>query len=193
MSDNDSSKILSTAIAAASKTLQSLVDLDAQIAATADLVTNCLTSGNKLLVCGNGGSAADAADFCTEFTCRFVEDRRPYPALNLAQGGSLLTATGNDYGFEEIFARQVRAFGKPGDVLIAITTSGKSKNIRRTLEEARDHKLKTIALLGRDGGSTVGLADVDLIVKGDSTARIQEAHKFILHVLCEIVEARLPT
>src|ERR1700693_220172 len=112
--------------------------------------------------------------------------------MNLAEGGSLLTATGNDYGFEEIFARQVRAFGKPGDVLIAITTSGKSTNIRRGLEEARDRKLKTIALLGRDGGSTIGIADVDLIVKGDSTARIQEAHKFILHVLCEIVEARLP-
>ena len=188
---HNSSEILRTALAAANKTLQSIVDLDVQIAAAADLITNCLTSGNKLLVCGNGGSAADAADFCTELACRFVEDRRPYPALNLAQGGSLLTATGNDYGFEEIFSRQVRAFGKSGDALIAITTSGKSTNIRRALEEARDRKLKTIALLGRDGGSAIGIADVDLIVKGDSTARIQEAHKFILHVLCEIVEPRL--
>jgi phosphoheptose isomerase len=192
VSGNDSSKILSAAIAAATKTLQSIVDLDAKIAAAADLITNCLTSGNKLLVCGNGGSAADAADFCTELACRFVGDRRPYPALNLAQGGSLLTATGNDYGFEEIFARQVCGFGKPGDVLIAITTSGKSTNIRRALEEADDRKLKTIALLGRDGGSAIGIADVDLIVKGNSTARIQEAHKFLLHVFCEIVEAGLP-
>ena len=191
MSD-DSTKILSAAIVEATKTLQSIVDLDAQIAKGTDLIANCLTSGNKLLVCGNGGSAADAADFCTEFACRFVEDRRPYPAMNLAEGGSLLTATGNDYGFEEIFARQVAAFGKFGDVLIAITTSGKSKNIRRALEEARTRKLKTIALLGRDGGSTIGIADIDLVVKGDSTARIQEAHKFILHVLCEICEARLP-
>ena len=188
---HNSSEILRTALAAATKTLQSIVDLDAKIAAAADLITNCLTSGNKLLACGNGGSAADAADFCTEFACRFVEDRRPYPALNLAQDGSLLTATGNDYGFEEIFSRQVRAFGKSGDALIAITTSGKSTNIRRALEEARDCKLKTIALLGRDGGSTIGIADVDLVVKGDSTARIQEAHKFILHVLCEILEPRL--
>ena len=187
-----SSEILRSAIAAATKTFQAIVDLDSQIAKAADLITNCLTNGHKLLVCGNGGSAADAADFCTELACRFVEDRRPYPALNLAQGGSLLTATGNDYGFEEIFARQVRAFGKSGDLLIAITTSGKSKNIRRALEEARDCKLKTIALLGRDGGSAIGIADVDLIVKGNSTARIQEAHKFILHVLCEICEARLP-
>jgi D-sedoheptulose 7-phosphate isomerase len=112
--------------------------------------------------------------------------------LNLSQGGSLITATGNDYGFDEIFARQVRGFGNAGDVLIAITTSGKSKNIRRAIEEARDRELKTIGLLGRDGGSTGGLADVDLVVKGDSTARIQEAHKFILHVLCEICETRLP-
>ena len=186
------SEILKSGIAAASKTLQSIIDLDSQIAKAADLITNCLTIGNKLLVCGNGGSAADAADFCTEFACRFVEDRRPYPALNLAEGGSLLTATGNDYGFEEIFARQVRAFGKSGDVLIAITTSGKSANIRRALEEGRDRKLKTIALLGRDGGSSIGIADLDLVVKGNSTARIQEAHKFILHVLCEICEARLP-
>ena len=187
-----SSEILKSAIAAAAKTLQSVVDLDSQIAKAADLIVDCLTNGKKVLACGNGGSAADAADFCTELACRFVEDRRPYPAMNLSQGGSLLTATGNDYGFEEIFARQVHAFGASGDVLIAISTSGKSKNIQRAIEEARHRKLKTAALLGRDGGSVAGIADVDLIVKGDSTTRIQEAHKFILHVLCEICEARLP-
>jgi phosphoheptose isomerase len=187
-----SSEILKNAIAAGTKTLQSIVDLESQIAQAAGLIVDCLTNGKKILACGNGGSAADAADFCTELACRFVEDRRPYPAMNLSQGGSLLTATGNDYGFEEIFARQVHAFGASGDVLIAISTSGKSKNIRRAIEEARDRKLKTIALLGRDGGPVAGIADVDLIVKGDSTARIQEAHRFILHVLCEICEARLP-
>jgi phosphoheptose isomerase len=187
-----SSEIFQEAIAAAGKTLQSLVELEAQIGRAADLIGDCLTSGNKLLVCGNGGSAADAADFSTEFACRFVQDRRPYPALNLAQGGSLLTATGNDYGFDEIFARQVAAFGVENDLLVCLTTSGKSKNVRRALEEGKKRKLKTIALLGRDGGSTVGIADVDLVVKGNSTARIQEAHKFILHVLCEIVETRLP-
>ena len=169
-----------------------MAELESQIATAADLIAHCLTSGRKLLVCGNGGSAADAADFCAEFACRFAEDRRPYPALDLAQGGSLLTATANDYGFEEVFARQVRAFGEEGDVLICLTTSGKSKNIRRALDEGKTRKLKTVALLGRDGGPSRGLADLDLIVKGDSTARIQEAHKFILHVLCEICEARLP-
>src|SRR5436190_8309197 len=165
-----SSEILKSAIGDTTKTLQSVVDLESQIAKADDLISDCLTSGKKVLGCGNGGSAADAADFCTEFACRFVEDRRPYPAMNLSQGGSLITAIGNDYGFEEIFARQVRAFGNAGDVLIGISTSGKSKNIRRAIEEAGSRKLKTIALLGRDGGSTAGLADVDLTVKGNSTA-----------------------
>ncbi|PYK31665.1 MAG: phosphoheptose isomerase [Verrucomicrobia bacterium] len=187
-----SSDILKSAITDATKTLQSIVDLEAQIAKAAELILACLTSGKKVLVCGNGGSAADAADFCTELACRFVEDRRPYPAMNLSQGGSLITATGNDYGFEEIFARQIRAFGNEGDVLIAISTSGKSKNIRRALEQAREQKLKTIALLGRDGGSSAGFADVDLVIKGDATARIQEAHKFVLHVICEMCESQLP-
>lgn len=186
------SEILKSAIAEAAKTVQSIAELESQIAKSADLIVNCLTSGGKILACGNGGSAADAADFCTELACRFLEDRRPYPAMNLSQGGSLLTATGNDYGFENIFARQVTAFGNENDVLIAISTTGKSKNIRAAIGEARIRKLKTVALLGRDGGPSAGMADVDLIVKGDSTARIQEAHKFLLHVLCEIVEPRLP-
>src|SRR2546423_2646758 len=173
----NSSEILKSAIDTATTTLQSVVDLESQITKASDLIANCLTSGKKVLACGNGGSAADAADFCTELACRFVEDRRPYPAMNLSQGGSLITATGNDYGFDEIFARQIRAFGNEGDVLIAVSTSGKSKNIQRALEQAREQKLKIIALLGRDGGPSAGLADVDLVIKGDATARIQEAHK----------------
>src|SRR3954463_928832 len=126
--------IVETAIDGARETLQSLAAQRSSIERVAQMVGDCLTSGGKLLVCGNGGSAADAADFCTEFTCRFIADRRPYPAMNLASGGSLLTATANDYGFDEIFARQVSAFGKPNDVLVAITTSGKSANVRRALE-----------------------------------------------------------
>ena len=187
-----SSEILKTAVDTAISTLQSLADLEGQIASASDLISECLIAGNKLLACGNGGSAADAADFTTEFACRFMEDRRPYPAMNLSVGGSLLTATGNDYAFEEIFARQVCAFGNPGDVLVAISTSGNSKNIRRALEEAKACGLKSIALLGRDGGQCRGIADIDLIVAGKTTARLQEAHKFLLHVICEIVEPRLP-
>ena len=187
----DSSDILKNAVAAATKTLQSLVDLDAHLAKAADLIEQCLRAGNKLLVCGNGGSASDAAHFATEFVVRFVKDRPAYPAICLTGDGGLLTAAGNDYGFDEIFARQVAAFGLPGDVLICLTTSGNSRNVKRALEEAKARKLKTIAFLGRDGGSTVGMADVDLLVASDSTARIQEAHKLLLHVLCETIESRL--
>jgi phosphoheptose isomerase len=186
-----SSDLLKSAIASASKTIRSLVDLDVQVAKAADLVTECLRDGNKILACGNGGSAADAAHFATEFVVRFTHDRPAYPAIALTSDGGLLTAAGNDYGFEEIFARQIDAFGVKNDLLICLTTSGKSENVKRALQRAKARKLKTIAFLGRDGGSTIGMADVDLVVKSESTARIQEAHKFLLHVLCEIVEERL--
>jgi len=182
---------LHEAIIAATDTLQSLGDLDRQVAKAADLIEQCLRGGNKLLVCGNGGSAADAAHFATELVVRFAKDRPAQPAICLASDGGLLTAAANDYGFNEIFARQVAAFGQPEDVLICLTTSGKSKNVERALEEAKARKLKTIALLCRDGGSTLGIAHVDLLVKSDSTARIQEAHQVLLHVLCEIIESRL--
>src|SRR5207302_49743 len=182
---------LQEAIADATKTLQSLLDLDEQLGQAADAIEECLSSGNKLLVCGNGGSAADAAHFATELVVRFAKDRRAYPAICLASDSGILTAAANDYGFDEIFARQVSAFGVPGDVLICLTTSGKSKNLIRALEEAKARKLKTIAFLGRDGGSTIGIADLDLLVKSDSTARVQEAHQLLLHVLCEIIESRL--
>jgi phosphoheptose isomerase len=186
-----SSEILNDAIAAAKETLQSLLDLDPHVAKAAGLIEESLRAGNKLLVCGNGGSAADASHFATEFVVRFMKDRPAYPAICLAADGGLLTAAGNDYGFDEIFARQVAAFGLPGDVLICLTTSGRSKNIERALQEAKARKLKTIVFLGRDGGSTVGMADVDLLVRSNSTARIQEAHQLLLHVLCEISETRL--
>jgi phosphoheptose isomerase len=188
---SQSSEVLKSAIEAAKETLQSVLDLDSQVAKAADLIEQCLRAGGKLLVCGNGGSAADASHFATEFVVRFTKDRPAYPAICLAGDGGLLTAAGNDYGFSEIFARQVAAFGVPGDLLICLTTSGKSKNIERALQEAKTRRLKTIAFLGRDGGSTIGMADVDLLVRNDITARIQEAHQLLLHVLCETVESRL--
>lgn len=188
---SESTVILRNAVAAAKETLQSVLDLDAQVAKAADLIEQCLRAGNKLLVCGNGGSAADASHFATEFVVRFMKDRPAYPAICFAGDGGLLTAAGNDYGFDEIFARQVAAFGLPGDLLICLTTSGKSRNVERALQEAMARQLKTITFLGRDGGSTVGMADIDLLVRSDSTARIQEAHQLLLHVLCEISETRL--
>ena len=188
---SDFSSILSRAIDDSTRTLESLKSLEPQMAKAADLIEQCLRAGNKLLVCGNGGSAADAAHFATELVVRFAKDRLAYPAICLAGDGGLLTAAGNDYGFDEIFSRQVTAFGRRGDVLICLTTSGRSKNVVRALEEAKARKLKTIAFLGRDGGSTIGMADIDLLVRSDSTARIQEAHQLLLHVLCEVVESHL--
>ena len=188
---SDFSSTLEQAIDGSIETLQSLKKIEPEIARAAEMIEQCLRAGNKLLVCGNGGSASDAAHFATELVVRFAKDRRAYPAVCLTGDGGLLTAAANDYGFDEIFARQVAAFGLEGDVLIVLTTSGKSKNVQRALEEAKSRKLKTVAFLGRDGGSTIGLADVDLLVGSDSTARIQEAHKLLLHVLCETVESRL--
>jgi D-sedoheptulose 7-phosphate isomerase len=186
-----STEFLKRAISGAVETLQSLHQLGGQVERAADLIEECLRAGNKLLVCGNGGSAADASHFATEFVVRFMRERPAYPAICLAGDGGLLSAVGNDYGFEELFARQVAAFGLPGDLLVCLTTSGKSRNIDRALQEAKSRKVKTISFLGRDGGSTLGMADVELLVRGDLTSRIQEAHQLLLHVLCEIVETRL--
>jgi len=171
--------------------LESLKNLEPEVNRAADLIGDCFRTGNKLLVCGNGGSAADASHFATELVVRFTKDRRALPAICLASDSGIVSAAGNDYGFDEIFARQVAAFGIPGDVLICLTTSGNSKNVVRALQEAKARKMKTIAFLGRDGGSTKGMADIDLLVKADSTARIQEAHQLVIHVLCEIIEAQL--
>ena len=188
---SDFSSILNRTINDSVRTLKSLKDVAPQLSRAADLIDQSLRAGNKLLVCGNGGSAADASHFATELVVRFANDRTALPAICLASDSGILTAAANDYGFDEIFARQVAAFAQPGDVLICLTTSGKSKNLIRALEEAKARKLKTIAFLGRDGGSTIGIADLDLLVKSDSTARVQEAHQLLLHVLCEIIELRL--
>src|SRR5213596_2138929 len=145
------SNILGAAITESLQTIKSLAKLQDSVAKTADLIEQCLRAGNKLLVCGNGGSAADASHFATELVVRFTKDRPAYPAICLSGDGGLLTAAGNDYGFDEVFARQVAAFGLQGDVLICLTTSGKSRNVERALEQAKAHKLKTIAFLGRDG------------------------------------------
>lgn len=189
---NNPTTVLQESIRTACSTFESLQQLSDPVAQAADAITECLCSGHKLLVCGNGGSAADGADFSAEFGCRFMEDRRPYPALNLSQGGSLISAIGNDYGYDEVFARQVAGMGQKGDVLVAITTSGNSKNILRALDEANARGLTTIALLGRGGGPAKGKAKIELLVASEITARVQEAHKFLLHVICGLIDARLP-
>lgn len=181
------------AIAESQAVTQSLASLAEPLTRAADLIRTCLLAGGKLLACGNGGSSADVSDFTTEYACRFQTDRRPFPALNLAASESLITATGNDYAFDEIFARGVWAFGKPGDILVGLTTSGNSRNIIRALQEAQARDLHTIAFLGKDGGAARGLAEVELLVPSPTTARIQEAHKLLLHTLCAMVEPALLT
>jgi len=183
---------LQRAIEESIATLRSLSALEAPLQRAAQLVLDRLVAGRKLLVCGNGGSASDATHLATEFLCRFREDRRPYPAISLTANGELMTAVCNDYHADEIFARQVQGLAEKGDVLIAITTSGKSRNVLRALEEARLKGVDSIAFLGRDGGFTRGIATIDLIVPGTATARIQEAQKVLFHALCEIVEEKLP-
>jgi phosphoheptose isomerase len=175
----------------AAATFQSLLALDAEVEKAAALIAAAFAQGSKLLTCGNGGSAADAMHFATEMVVRFERERRPYPALCLATSGGDLTAIANDFAFTEVFARQVEAFGQPGDVLVALSTSGRSENVRRAIEVARAKQVKTIAFLGRDGGASLGLADVELLVASSVTARIQEAQKLLIHTLCERVEERL--
>lgn len=183
---------LQRAIEGSIATLNSLNALEEPLSRAAAILTRCLTSGHKLLVCGNGGSASDATHLATEFLCRFMGDRRPYPAVSLTANGEFMTAVCNDYHADEIFARQIWGLADKGDVLLVITTSGKSKNVVRALEEAKRKGIESIAFLGRDGGFTKGIATVDLIVPGSVTARIQEGQKVLYHVLCEMVEEKLP-
>jgi D-sedoheptulose 7-phosphate isomerase len=143
--------------------------------------------GNQVLACGNGGSSCDATHFAEEFVVKLRQDRQALPAIALSETSALLAAA-NDYGFEHIFARGVEAYGRPGDMLVAISTSGNSPNIIRAVKAARLKKMITVGLLGRDGGRMKGLCDFELIVNGPTSDRIQEAHMAILHIIIEGVE-----
>jgi phosphoheptose isomerase len=164
--------------------------LDTTIAAAGAIVAS-LRQGGKVLVFGNGGSAADAAHAAAELVGRFGRERRGYAAVALTADSSVLTSIANDYGFERIFARQIEALGQPGDVAFAITTSGESANTIQALEAARAMRLTTIAMTGRDGGAAGRLADVHVNVPSASTPRIQEVHRTLLHVICDLVETEL--
>ena len=156
----------------------------------ATLAGDAIAGGGKLLFFGNGGSAGDAQHLATELTVRFEADRRPLPALALTTDTSTLTAIGNDLGFEQLFARQVAAIGRPGDLAIGLSTSGRSPNVLRGLEAARTAGLTPAALSGGSGGDLVGLADPLLVVPSTNTARIQEIHILLGHVLCGVLEER---
>ena len=150
-----------------------------------------LRRGGKILLFGNGGSAADAQHIAAELVGRFARDREPFPAIALTTDTSILTAVSNDYGFDQVFARQVRALSRPADVVIAISTSGRSPNVLAAVKAARTLGLKTIGLTGGDGGGLVRLVDIALVVPSTNTARIQECHIALGHILCETAEALL--
>ena len=158
------------------------------IVQAANLILACLQGGGKLISFGNGGSAADAQHIAAEFVGRYRTERQALAAIALNTDSSVLTAIGNDYGFKEVFARQIEAIAKPGDVALAISTSGNSPNVLRALESARKLGLARIGLSGKSGGKMVGLVDTCLCVPSDSTPRIQEAHALIIHILSGIVE-----
>ena len=172
------------------KDLLTLAVHEEALNAMADAVLNAFNSGGKLLTCGNGGSAAEAAHLAEEFTGRFYRERKSLPGLCLSIDGTLLTCIGNDYGFDEIFARQVSSLGQSGDILIAFTSSGNSENILRALRAAKERGLVTGLFSGKTGGKCKGLADFEICVQSvnPSAMRIQECHQLLLHALCECVE-----
>ncbi len=169
--------------------IPALRQLNGPLDQAAQRVVAALRSGNKLLTCGNGGSAADASHLATEFVVRYCVERCPYPAISLVDSGSTLAAIGNDYAFDELFARQVRALGRPGDLLISFSTSGNSPNVIKAVQAAKDMGVGTISFLGRDAGKMAGLSEVELIVPAtQATGRIQEAHQILYHALCEMID-----
>ncbi|QXE88285.1 D-sedoheptulose 7-phosphate isomerase [Geomonas nitrogeniifigens] len=166
-------------------------DLCPSLESAVSLLAAALRDGKKLLVFGNGGSAADAQHFAAEIVGRFKLERRALPAIALSTDTSILTAVGNDYGFERIFSRQVEAHANPGDVLVGISTSGNSPNVKLALETGKRLGCRSIALLGKDGGSIKGVAELSLVVPSDDTPRIQEGHITMIHILCDLVEREL--
>lgn len=159
-----------------------------QIAKAGDLFSQALQTGHKILFCGNGGSAADAQHLAAEIIGRFQKERAPYPALALTVDTSILTAVANDYGYDTVFSRQVQGLGQTGDVLVGISTSGNSKNVVAAIAAAREKGMSVIGLTGQGGGSMADLCDVCLAVPSSVTARTQEMHIMIGHILCEIAE-----
>ena len=168
-----------------------LPEMGHDIESAGSRMTQAIAGGGKILVCGNGGSAADAQHFAAELIGRFEQERSAWPAIALTTDTSILTAIGNDYGFADVFSRQVQGLGRPGDVLIGISTSGNSENVTRAVAAAKSQEIQTVGLLGKDGGSLKDLVDCALVISDKNTARIQEAHIFILHFWAMLIERQL--
>lgn len=161
------------------------------IAQFVELLCTAYQSGSKVLIMGNGGSAADAQHFAAEIVGRFKMERKALPAIALTTDTSILTAVGNDYGFDRVFSRQVEAFAQSGDVVVGISTSGNSANVLAALDVATAAGCRTVGLLGRDGGTIAGRCDLALVVPSANTPRIQEGHIAIIHIVCDLMEKRL--
>lgn len=160
----------------------------APISDTAELIIRSLQDGHKLLICGNGGSAADAQHIAAEFTGRYKRERRSLPAIALTVDTSAMTAIGNDYSFDMIFSRQLEGLGNSGDILLVISTSGNSENCIQAVHQAKKMGIKTIGLLGKDGGKLAPLLDIGIVIPSNDTPRIQECHMLAYHAICEIVD-----
>ena len=165
-----------------------LADSDSKIERAIELIARTLQDECKLMICGNGGSAADSQHIAAEFTGRFINDRDPLAAIALSTDTSALTCIANDYSFDEVFSRQVRGLGKKGDCLLAISTSGNSPNVIQAVTVANSLNIATIGMLGRDGGGLLNICDIAIVVESENTARIQEAHILMAHSMCEGVE-----
>jgi len=166
-------------------------DLAIPVAKLAERLIETFRIGNKLLIMGNGGSAADAQHFAAEIVSRFRMERPALPAIALSTDTSIITAIGNDYGFEQIFSRQIEALAAPGDAVIGISTSGNSPNVQKALEVALQAGCTTIGLLGKDGGAIKALCDIPLIIPSNDTPRVQEGHITVIHILCDLIEQGL--
>jgi len=186
-----SNDILDNSIAATARCIESLAQIRAEIDRAAALILKTVRAGGKLLICGNGGSAAEAQHFSTELVGRYFKNRRSLPAVALNADGSLLTCIGNDYGYDSVFSRQIEGLAKAGDVVVGITSSGNSGNILAALHAAKKLGLESISFLGRGGGKAKGLATVDLIIPGDSGRAAQEAHLFLIHHFCDLIDAEV--
>jgi D-sedoheptulose 7-phosphate isomerase len=176
-------------LAETTRTFQALTTIRPAIDRAGEMILATLRRGGKLLICGNGGSAAEAAHFATELVGRYAKTRRSLPAIALSSDGSLVTCIGNDFGYEQVFARQIAGLAQPGDLVVVLTSSGNSANIVASLHEAKKLKLESIAFLGRGGGQAKGLATCELIIPGQSGAAAQEAHLFLIHHFCERIDA----
>jgi D-sedoheptulose 7-phosphate isomerase len=175
-------------LAATLSTFQALATIRPAIEQAGDMVLATLRRGGKLLICGNGGSAAEAAHFATELVGRYARTRRSLPALALSADGALLTCIGNDFGYEQVFARQIAGLAQAGDLVVVLSSSGNSPNLLAALHEARRLGFESLAFLGRGGGQAKGLATCELIMPGTSGAAAQEAHLFLIHHFCERID-----